>query len=281
MVAITFFSMPKAFEGVYDTIQKNAIRSWMSHANSSVLLLGDDTGVKDFARLIGCHHISSVNTNDLGTPLVNDIVRRASEHAITDWVAYVNADIIIPPNLGEVINSLLPEFDGPVVFACRRWDIDITDPIDFSTPSWFHKLDQSTTNVRTLYGVNGMDLFVFPKGFYNAMPPFSIGWPGAKYDNWFVWYARHNRVPVVDITDAITLFHQKHPPGGGATHPNKMREHTDNLKHIGGYGNCFDIRDASHRVDVDGKIRFVRMDIPYVVLTIKRMIQRLRDFFVL
>ncbi len=273
--------MPKSFVGIYETIQKNAILSWKAQANASVILLGDSGGVREFAHQTGCHHIEVVETNDLGTPLVNDIVRRASEYANTEWVAYVNADIIVPPNLSAVIGSLTPAFNGPVVFACRRWDIDVTQPIDFSTSNWFSDLDQSTLDFRTLYSVNGMDLFVFPKGFYDAMPPFSIGWPGAKYDNWFVWFARRHGVPVVDITDAITLFHQRHPPGGGATHPKKMREHTDNLKLLGGYGNCFDIRDASHRVDSFGKIRRVKTDWAHAVLGIKRMIQRCRDYFIL
>ena len=30
----------------------------------------------------------------------------------------------------------------------------------------------------------------FQKPLFTKMPPFSIGWPGAKYDNWMIWYAK-------------------------------------------------------------------------------------------
>lgn len=278
---ITFFSTPKAFVDIYDVIQTNAITSWAKHPGSHVVLVGNDTGVADIANRLTLTHIPSIQTNDLGTPLVSDMVKRSSEVATTPWMAFVNSDIIVPPNLGLVIAQLVTAFHGPVVFACRRWNIDVDTHIDFSDPSWFEQLDQSTQTRRQLYAVYGMDLFVFPKGFYDCMPPFSIGWPGAKYDNWFVWYARHKGVPVVDITDAVTLFHQNHPPGGGAVHPAKMREHRDSLKLLGGYGNCFDIRDASHRVDADGTLRVVRPDLAHLALGFKRMIQRGRDYFLL
>jgi hypothetical protein len=281
-MSITLFSLPKPFVGLFDVIQQNAIQSWTRLVgDTTVVLFGDEPGTAEVATKQGCVHSSDVRRNDLGTPLINDLFTHTSRMAKTRWMAYVNGDIILPPNLPELIDRISAQMDGPFVLACRRWNIDWDTPIDFSQSDWLDRLDANTRGRRELYGVNGMDLFIFPTGFYDEMPPFAIGWPGAKYDNWLVWYARHQRVPVIDISHATMIFHQNHPSGGGADHPEKFREHFDSLKLIGGYGNCYDIRDASHRALADGTVVTIPFQWGLVPLYATRLIQRARDWVIL
>ena len=46
------------------------------------------------------------------------------------------------------------------------------------------------------------------KNSLKKIPDFVVGRPG--YDNWLIWYARRNFIPVVDISEEIIVIHQSH-----------------------------------------------------------------------
>ena len=52
-----------------------------------------------------------------------------------------------------------------------------------------------------------MIIFYLEK-FLKSIPEFVIGRPG--YDNWLIWYARRNFIPVIDISKEIKVIHQTH-----------------------------------------------------------------------
>ncbi len=275
---LTIFSLPKAFRDCYATIQTNAIRSWSRLLGASVILFGDEDGTAEMAQsTANTTQCATVQRNPFGTPLINDLFSKTSTIAGTEWVAYANCDIILPPDLPALLDRISTQIDGPFVLAGRRWNIELNELIDFEDLEWFETLDRRFKNARTLYGTGGMDLFVFPSHFYDVMPPFPIGWPGAKYDNWLVWYARYRKVPVVDITDATTIYHQNHPMGGGAEHPEKWKEHRISLKLLGGYGRSYDIRDTTHIAMTDGTVIRRPWSVTMIPVKIKRWVQIVRD----
>ena len=53
-----------------------------------------------------------------------------------------------------------------------------------------------------------IDYFVFRKNSLKKIPDFVVGRPG--YDNWLIWYARRNFIPVVDISEEVVVIHQSH-----------------------------------------------------------------------
>ena len=53
-----------------------------------------------------------------------------------------------------------------------------------------------------------IDYFVFRKNSLKKIPDFVVGRPG--YDNWLIWYARRNFIPVVDISEEVIVIHQSH-----------------------------------------------------------------------
>lgn len=279
---LTVFSLPKAFRDIYGIIQTNAIRSWARMPGASVILFGDEDGTAE----VVTHHSNviqhrEVKRNRFGTPLINDLFLYSSQMATTPWLAYANCDIILPPDLPALVDKIASYINGPFVLASRRWNIDLDELIDFDQPNWFEGLDHRFKQNRTLYSTAGMDLFIFPAHFYDPMPPFSIGWPGAKYDNWLVWYARYRRIPIIDITHATTIYHQNHPMGGGADHPEKWEEHTISLKLLGGYGRSYDIRDTTHIAMADGTLIPRPFRLGMIPVTLKRWIQIIRDAVVL
>lgn len=276
-MSITLFSMPKANESPYDRIQSNAVWSWAQLPNSRVVLFGDEVGVDDLCReSASITRAPQVVRNQFGTPLVHAMFQHITTIADTEWVAFVNSDIIVPPELTGVIATVMSQVSSPVVLVSRRWNIDLPINLPKDRVDWMDYLVEYVGNNRELYSTAGMDLFVFPNGFYDNMPPFSIGWPGAKYDNWLVWDAIRRGVPVIDITDSIQLFHQNHPVFRGHDHPEKMAEHRINLGLLGGYGYCYDIRDTTHFTDQNGVV-YPQQSGPPIRVRLKRRVQRMVD----
>ncbi len=253
---LTLFSQPKPFHRPYDVIQENASEGWGAlRPAAEVILFGDEAGTAACAARHGMRHEAGVAHNAIGTPLVNQLFLRATALTRTDYQGYINADIVLDPSLPALLEKITA-WRRRVLIVARRWDLDVNARLDMARADWFSPLAERARAEGKLYSHHGMDVFIFPTGMFDHMPPFSIGWPGAKYDNWLVYAARKLGVPVVDITDATTLVHQNHPAGaGGPANPAKAQEHWISLDLLGGNGGCFDIRDASHACGSDGVIR--------------------------
>lgn len=253
---LTLFTLPRSFEPPFDTLQHNALESWTTlNPRPSLLFFGSEKGTSDAARRYGAEHIPIVATNSLGTPLVDDLFRTATQHTQTRYQGFVNSDIILDPRLTEVLERVFAWRTNALIVS-RRWDLPIDQPIDFSPANWFSPLQKRARMRNELYSHHGADVFVFPTGTFDDMPPFTIGWPGGKYDNWLIYSARRRGLPVVEITEALTNIHQTHPTGD--PNPAKLQEHWTSLDLLGGHGCCFDLLDATHSVGADGVLRWNR-----------------------
>jgi len=211
---LTLFTSPKAFSGHAALIQNNALDSWGSLPGVQVILFGNDAGVAEAAAMRGFMHVPAVNTSAYGTPLLDDIFAQAREQAETPLICFVNADIILPPDFVELarrLASLKPQF----LAVGQRWNIPLDAALDFSENAYEH-LESIRLRQGELTDPVAMDFFLFPKGLALEMPPFCIGRP--VWDNWMIWNAKQRKVPVIDLTAALTVYHQDHAyghiPGG-------------------------------------------------------------------
>jgi len=274
---ITLCSIPKAFTGIYARLQHNALQNWIRVlAPQHIILFGDELGVAEAAQRYGCQH-QPCQVNDWGTPILSDVLTRAASVAKTPYLAFVNADILLEENMQETLRSLSMQktlSKKGFLGVARRWNLDIDEDADLSHSDSFLKLKEQAFAANDLYPAVGMDLFVFPRLFFANMPAFSIGWPGAKYDNWMLWYARAQGLSVVDLTQAITLVHQNHPGFSGEV-PGKYVEHWRNLRFAGGYGRCYDLGDVTHAFAED--LQLIRHVSRRYGLWLRRILQRCRD----
>ncbi len=272
---LTLCSIPKPFTGIYAALQHNALQNWIQRVPPHcIFLFGDDEGVAEAAAQYGCRHFPC-QVNDWGTPLLSDVFSRAAAAANTPLLAFINADILLGETLDVAMNKLSwVMFPQGFLGVARRWNLEMPLSIDMSDPNSFRLLQDQAFAANDLYPPVGMDLFVFPKGFFADMPPFSIGWPGAKYDNWMLWYARSQKLPVVDMTAGVTLIHQNHP-GFSEESDGRYVEHWRNLRFAGGYGHCYDIADATHVLMQDMSVGH-RSSVRFW-MTLRRFIQRWRD----
>ena len=79
---MTIFSIPKPFKGHINTIQRNAIQSWLQlYPKCEVILFGDDEGVAETAVEFGILHIPEIEKTELGTPLLSSAFDSAQKIA--------------------------------------------------------------------------------------------------------------------------------------------------------------------------------------------------------
>lgn len=213
---VTVFGIPKAFEGRTADIQRNAISSWTRLSGARVVLIGDEPGVRECSQSLGTGHIPEVEVNEFGTPLLDsafDLVRRRSPGRL---LVYVNADIIIRPDVFAAIESI--PFDR-FLASSRRLNVDIDRPLDLGDAADIEALE-AAARIGSLDSQWAMDIFVLPADVAVPLPPFPVGRPG--WDNWLVSLFRDRKLPVVDMTPTAVVLHQSHgyqhvPGGSGAT----------------------------------------------------------------
>jgi hypothetical protein len=264
MPLITLFSAPKPFTNPHIAmIQRNAIQSWTLLPDVEVILLGEESGLAEAAQEFGVKHLRNVARNESGTPLISSMYQLARENSNSDLLCIINTDVILMSDFVEVAlesrslllekrtshhasatNRSTPNF----VLLSQRWDLDITQPIEFTT-GWQDRLRSTVNSQGTLHRPAGSDFFLFPLSCYTDIPPFTIGRAG--WDNWMIYKARKERWPVIDCTPSVMVVHQNHDYShlpGGKTH----YEHPDTNKNIrlaGGEANIrYTIVDATHQL---------------------------------
>jgi len=243
---LTLFTIPKPFEGDQEVIQKNAIESWrLLHPDCQILLFGDERGVREAAREYDAVHIPEVAKNEFGTPLLHTVFSEAIRTAAHSLLCYVNADIIL---MKEFFHAARRISFRDFLMVGRRWNIDIRERLDFTSPGWETKLTQLVRTEGELGTADAIDYFLFPKNWrMNAMPPFAVGRPG--WDNWLIFRARQLGMPVIDATHAILVIHQNH----GYAHVPRQRgdrwegpEADRNRQLVGDLNRIFTLLDVSH-----------------------------------
>ena len=242
---ISVFSIPKPFKDQIAIIQRNAIQSWLLlHPDCEVVLCGDDYGTRETALELGTRYIPGILRNSYGTPLVNSAFEQVEGIARHPLLCYVNADIIFAGDLVAAVQSVpFPEF----LMVGRRWDIDISAPLDFATGGWEQRLKKRIAEHGSLHPPTGIDYFVFSKGIRWVFPLFAVGRPG--WDNWLIYRARQLGVAVVDATRVVTVVHQNHDythVKGATDHTTEGPEADRNRELTGGWGQIFTISDATH-----------------------------------
>lgn len=206
---ITLFTLPKPFKGHNGLIQRNAIRSWTRlHPDIDILIFGNEEGTAELAAELGLRHFPEVELNPYGTPKMNSYFGKAEEEARHPLMCYVNADIVLFPDLLEAVSRVdLDRF----LLAGRRTDYDLETEIDYSQPDWAEKLRADVLENGKLHGFSGIDYFVYPKGMFGEIAPFTLGrW---YWDNWLVYRARRLGASLIEATSLVMAVHQNHDYG--------------------------------------------------------------------
>lgn len=279
---LTILTVPKPFNGHIDTIQRNAIRSWLAlRPKCQIILFGDDEGIAEAAKEFGVLHVPKVE-NEFGIPLLNSVFVLGQKMSKNQFVSYVNTDIILMNDFMSALKLIkTPSF----LMAGRRWDINIKKPIQFNEVDWEEKLRKFVVREGKLHGQAGMDYFVFPRNLQLNIPAFVAGRPG--YDSSLLYQARSLGIPVIDASEMVMVLHQNHDyshRAGGEKKFLKKAEGKRNIELAGGFIRMLTLRDADWVLTFEGSKRpkfprriFSVLSLFYpwrLLLSIKRRLQR-------
>ena len=205
---LTIFAIPKAFQGHSGIIQRNALESWTRlKPRPEIILFGSDPGTAEMARELNLRHVPLVAVSHHGTPLVKDLFQQAEALAPTGILAYVNADIILGQDFLDAVAAVQGELKRFLMVG-QRWDLDVSEPLNFSDPDWSAGLRRRVEQEGSLHAVSALDYFVFTKGLWPEIPALALG--RTAWDNWLVAQPLAEDVPVVDATAVILAVHQNH-----------------------------------------------------------------------
>jgi hypothetical protein len=258
---LTFFTTAKPFRGHDGIIQRNALKSWkMLHPDVEVILFGDEPGAAEIASELGLRHEPHVSRNEFGKKRLDTMFARAQSVARHDYVCYCNCDIIL-------LNDFLQAFQKArawrehFLLVGQRRDVDVTGLIDFKHPNWSHSLRRRALAEGIKKDEYWIDFFLFTKGVYVDMPRLIVGY--CFWDNWMIWKALSQSVPVLDSSAFILTIHENHEYSAVSGRIRNVAEDPTsllNLQLIGGRKHIRHIKSATHRMAVNGRIypNFVR-----------------------
>lgn len=228
---LTFFSLPRAFEGEFDYIQYNAIKSWrINYPNSEIILFGNEKGTHAMCHEVNAQQHVEIQLNNFGTPFIHSIFGDAQKLATADTLCYINADVILFHNLENITILAKQEFKTFLLVA-SRWRLNLGEKLNFDK-DWKtilqNKLLKQNEPPWPLYP--GVDCFIFSKNLFpiERFPAFLLG--REVWDSWIVTDAIHRKIPIVDIS-GITVIHQIHPGPEDLFDPQRVkRERSHNSK---------------------------------------------------
>ncbi|HSV86176.1 MAG TPA: glycosyltransferase family A protein [Levilinea sp.] len=254
MTLLTFFTAPKPMTNPHiATIQRNAIQSWIAlGAEVEVLVIGEEDGLAEVCAELRVKHLPEVARNTSGTPLVSSIFDLARRHGKGKYLAYVNADIILLPDVLATTRQITEQARDFLVVG-QRWDLDVHHMLAFD-PGWEVRLMERARSEGKLHPRGGSDYFVYPRHCFQQVPDFAIGRAG--WDNWMFYEARRRGWLLVDGSHDIQIIHQNHDyshlPHGQPHY--RLPETAENVRMAGGRRTIFSLLDCNKQ-SVNGKLR--------------------------
>jgi hypothetical protein len=271
MAFLTIFTAPKSFTDPHiDTIQRNAIQSWLHLGDDvEVILIGEEQGLADVAREYNVKHFPQVKRNEWNTPLVSSIFSLARQNSNSPLLAYVNADILLLPYVVTRSRQVADKVEKFLIIG-RRWDLDVSKYLDFPA-TWAADLRRDVLTRGELHAPAGSDYFIFPRSVFKDIPDFAIGRAG--WDNWMIYQGLQRRWPVIDATEALMIVHQNHDyshlPGGQAHYD--LEETQINAELGGGMQNMYMVLDASHELR-HGQVKRARLTMARFFRRLERLV---------
>ncbi len=215
---LSLFAVPKPQAGHVGVIQANAIRSWARLAPHIEIFLFDDTGdaaLQSLAEQTGAVLIP-LDQESSAPPSLQWAFAEFHRRASGQVLAYSNADIMFDTGLLGVASQLLESQLASFLAIGQRTELDITECVDTDDLQQFNACFSRADAEGVRASVVCKDFFLFSRDLFRDVPDFRVG--RGNWDNWMVYRAHRDEIPVIDVTEQMTAIHQRHSydhvPGG-------------------------------------------------------------------
>jgi len=247
---VILFSSPKPRRGDTEAVQISAFRSWRRvFPKARILLFGDGATWETFARDEGFEPAGPLPLGVEEGEVIQFLFEKASELAGDDMAMYLNSDILLDPSAPAAVASL-ESLPGPWLASARRCCLSQwVGPALEKEEDW--QQFYARAREESVWGeACAMDMFVFRKLSFQAMPPFLIGSRG--WDNWMIYHARTQNIQVIDISAAMRVIHCDHDYSyaKGSQNPRQRPQKREiiNLHLLGGEARLFHLGHATHEL---------------------------------
>src|ERR1700738_3227301 len=137
---LTFFTTAKGFRGHDGIIQRNALKSWKSlDPNIEVIVFGEDEGAAQVCSELDLVHHPHVEQHASGRNRLDYMFQRASQLARHEYLCYCNCDIVLLNDFRQAFERA-KAWKEQFLLVSQRWDVDVTEPIDFGEAGWPERL---------------------------------------------------------------------------------------------------------------------------------------------
>jgi hypothetical protein len=185
----------------------NAVLSWLRFSDE--IFVFDKTGSCDVDEL-GCFRLDDFETRQPATlPYLDDMLTAGQGLASYEFLMYVTSHLIFVDDLLPLVQVVADRFPGPFLIVSQSaWDLAVNETLTFGY-GWVDQLWVRVQLEATPFDLSAQDFFILRKDTLGLdIRHFVAGRQG--YNTWLVWAALQADMPVVSITDACLVIHQRH-----------------------------------------------------------------------
>ena len=247
---VIIFSSPKPRQANTEAVQISAFRSWRrTFPKARILLFGDGTTWESFAREVGFEFAGSLPLSSEKGEVIQFSFEKVSKLAGNNLAMYLNSDILLDSSATAAVASL-ESLPGPWLASARRCCLSQwVGPALEKEEDW-HQFYARAREEGVWGEACAMDMFLFRKLSFQAMPAFLIGSRG--WDNWMIYHARSQNIQVIDISAAMRVIHCDHDYSYAKGSQNLKQRPRDrenvNLHLLGGEAKLFHLGHATHEL---------------------------------
>lgn len=247
---IVIFTTPKPRNDQTEAVQIAAFRSWRrAFPKATIFLYGDVASWNEEFESLVMQPAGPLLQGGKGGEVICEMFQDASKRGGGEILIYLNSDILLDDSAAHVVKKL-QDRPGPWLGSARRWCLpkwsDVAPASELEWSIFFSRAEKSGRWGEAC----ALDIFLFRGLSFQSMPPFFIGHRG--WDNWMIFHARANRIPVIDLSDEMRAIHCDHDysyaKGNSAPSRRDGPLEEANLKMLGGEERLFHLGHATHEL---------------------------------
>lgn len=217
---ITIFTVPSAFIGEQEVVQRNAILSWkLLQPQSEIILFGSAEGTAEIASELSLVHIPEME--QMGHEMLNKV----KELAKYDIITYVKPSVILTSQLASVVRQTSSKLNNFLLIG-RCWEISKSKAINFEVAVWEKQLEKKIADDGFLGQSNRENYYIFSRQLLDRLAVSN------KNEDSIYNLALRQKYSLVDASQAAIALGQRSESANNEAEVNGIVKTSYHLKHL-------------------------------------------------